>query len=66
MSVGKHVFFKTGHRIFLKLLMKLGYLKGKKLMEPDFGGKFNFGDNAPKHPKKVFLDFAKKKERPLM
>ena len=35
-SVGKYVFPKISHRIFLKLLMKLGYLKGKKLREPDF------------------------------
>ena len=29
MSVDKHVFSKTTHRIFLELFMKLKYLKGK-------------------------------------
>ena len=38
MSLGKLVFSKTAHTIFLKLPMKLGGLKGKKLMEPDFWG----------------------------
>ena len=42
MSVGKHVFSKTAHRIFLKVLMKLGCLKGKKLTEPDFWEKVSF------------------------
>ena len=42
MSVGKGVFSKTAHTIFLKLLMKLGCLKGKKLMEPDFLEKISF------------------------
>ena len=42
MSVGKHVFCKTAHRIFLKLLMKLVCLKGKKLAELDFLGKISF------------------------
>ena len=32
----KRVFFKTAHKIFVKLLVRLGSLKGKKLMEPDF------------------------------
>ena len=36
MSVGKRFFSKTVHKIFLKLLMKLGCLKGKKLEETDF------------------------------
>ena len=42
MSLGKLVFSKTAHTIFLKLLMKLGGLKGKKLMEPDFWGTISF------------------------
>ena len=41
-SVGKHIFSKTAHMIFLKLLMKLVCLKGKKLMELDFGEKISF------------------------
>ena len=47
MSVGKRVFSKTAHSIFLKLLIKLGCLKGNKLTELDFWEKI--------------LDFAKKK-----
>ena len=35
MSVGKHIFSKTAFRIFLKLLMKLGCLKGKKLTKAE-------------------------------
>ena len=51
MSVGKRVFSKTTHRFFLKLLMKLGSLKGKKLAELDFGGgESHFGNNAQKYP----------------
>ena len=34
MSLGKRVFPKIAHRIFLKLLMKLGCLQGKKLAKP--------------------------------
>ena len=64
MSVGKHVFSKTAHRIFLKLLMKLVCLKGKKLTELDFWGKSHFGDNAQNHSKNRVLDFQKKS--PLM
>ena len=54
-SVGKRVFSKTTHSIFLKLLMKLWCLKGKKLTQPDFSGKFHFGDNAQKHPKNIWV-----------
>ena len=64
MSVGKHVFSKTAHRIFLKLLMKLVCLKGKKLTELDFWGKSHFGDNAQNHSENRVLDFQKKS--PLM
>ena len=36
-------------------------LKGKKLMEPDFWGKYHFGDNAQKHPQnRIFWIFQKK------
>ena len=42
MSVGKRVFSKMALRIFLKLLMKLGCLKGKKLTEPNFWEKISF------------------------
>ena len=28
MAVSKRIFYEMAHRIFLKLLMKLGYLKG--------------------------------------
>ena len=48
MSVGKHFFSKTAHRIFLKFLVKLGWLKGKKLTELDFWEKSYFGDNDQK------------------
>ena len=49
MSVGKHVFPKIAHRIFLKLHMKLGYLKDEKLIERVFEKKSHIGDNAQKH-----------------
>ena len=49
-SVGKRVFCKVCHRIFQKLLIKLGCLKGKELMEPAFMKKITFWDNAPKYP----------------
>ena len=39
MSVGKRVFSKTAHRIFLKLIMKLGCLKGNKTDGAGFLGK---------------------------
>ena len=42
MSVGKRDLAKTAHRVFLKLLMKLGYLKRKKLAEPNFWKKISF------------------------
>ena len=50
MSVDKRVFFKAAHRLFLKLHVKLGFLKGKKLRSWIFGKKSHFGNNAPKHP----------------
>ena len=60
LSVGKRVFSKMAHRIFLKLLMKLGCLKGKKLMKPYFWEKSLFGDYALKHPEnKGFWIFQK-------
>ena len=40
MSVGKHVLSKMARRIFPKLVMRLGCLKGKKLTELDFWEKF--------------------------
>ena len=50
MAEGKGVFSKTAHRIFLKLRMKLGCHRGKKLTESDFWEGTHFGDNAQKHP----------------
>ena len=47
MSVGKRIFSKTTHRIFLKLLVKLGCLKGKKLTEPTFWEKISFWGYCP-------------------
>ena len=61
MSVGKRVFSKTAHRVFLKLLMKLGCLKGKKQAEPDFWIKNLILGIMPKNTPKIgILDFAKK------
>ena len=54
MSVCKHVFSKTTHGIFQKLLKKLAYLKAKKLTAKFFGKKSHFGDNTQKHPKNSF------------
>ena len=46
------------YRIFLKLLIKLGFLKGKQLMELDFWKKSHFEDNAQKSPQnKVYWIF---------
>ena len=60
MTVAKHIFSKMAHRTFLKLLMKLGCLKGKKLTTLDFPWeKTHFGDNVQKYPKNSFLDFTK-------
>ena len=50
MSVGKHVFSKTAHMIFLKLPMKLGYLKAEKLTELEFWEKISFWGQCPKYP----------------
>ena len=61
MSVGKRVFSKTTHRFFLKLLMKLGSLKGKKLAELDFGGGNLILGIMPKNTLKIGLfGFCKK------
>ena len=60
MSVGKRIFSKTAHRIFLKLLMKLGCLKGKKLTEPDFWGNLILGIRPVNNPKIWFFGFCKK------
>ena len=43
MSLGKRVFSKVAHRIFLKFLMKLECLNCKKLTEPDFWKNFILG-----------------------
>ena len=66
MSVGKRVFSKTAQRIFLKLLMKLGYPKSKNLTEQNFWEKSHFGNNPQKYPKNRFSGFCKKKISPLM
>ena len=50
MSERKRFFSKKAGRIFLKLLMKLGCLKGKKLAELDFWEKSHFEGNAQKYP----------------
>ena len=64
MSIGECVFSKMAHMIFLKLLMKLGWLnKGKKLAD-FWGKKILFGDNAQKHPKN--RGFYLKKNSPFM
>ena len=61
MSVSKGVFSKTTHRIFLKLLMKLGCLKGKKLTEPNFLKKISFLEIMLKNTIKIeILGFCKK------
>ena len=60
MSVGKCVFSKTAHRVFLKLLMKLGAVRVKIWLRRIFWEKCHFEDNALKHPKNKVLDFAKK------
>ena len=43
-SVGKALFPKAAHRIFLKLVMNLGCLKGKNRSSRIFGKKSQFGD----------------------
>ena len=60
MPLGKRVFSKTAHRIFLKLLMKLGCLNGKKQIRP------GFRDNDQKHQiKNRVFEFCEKNS-PLM
>ena len=66
-SVGKRGFSKTALRIFLKLLMKLRFLKGKTLTELDFWEKkLIFGIMPKITPKIGFFGFYKKKIIALM
>ena len=59
-SVGKHGFSKMAYRIFLKLLIKLGFLNGKQLMESDFGKNLILRI-MPKNPPKIrFIGFFQK------
>ena len=60
MSVGKCVFSKTAHRVFLKLLMKLGAVRVKIWLRRIFWEKCHFEDNAQKHPKNFFWILQKK------
>ena len=62
-SVGIHVFSKTAHRIFLKLLMKLGCLKVKTRSSWIFGENVRFGDNVQKHPHNRIFTICKKKKK---
>ena len=70
MSVGKRVFSKTAHRVFLKLPKKLGCLKGKNNGARNLGKNLILGINtkAQKYPKnRVFWILQKKrKNSPLM
>ena len=61
-SEGKCIFSKTAHRVFLKLLMKLGCPKGKKLMGLDFWEKKSILWIMPAkhHENRVFLFFMEK------
>ena len=60
MSVGKRIFSKMAHRIFLKLVMKSGCLRVKNWRSRIFGKKSHFGDNTQEHPQNsFFFDFAK-------
>ena len=61
MSVCQLSFFsKSAHRMFLKLGVKLGCLKGRKVTEPDFWKKSHFGDNAQKYPKNDVFSILRK------
>ena len=51
--------FRTTHRIFRKLLMKLGRIKGKKADGTGFLRKSHFRDNAQNTPKIGFFGFWK-------
>ena len=54
-SVGKRIFSKMAHRIFLKLVMKSGCLRVKNWRSWIFGKKSYFGDNTQKHPQNSFF-----------
>ena len=64
MKGGKSVFSKTAHRIFLKLLMKLGCLKGKT-EGAEFLGKVSYWGIMPENTPTMgfFLGFCKKKKK---
>ena len=65
-SVGKHVFSITVHWIFLKFVMKLGWLKGEKQTEPHFWKKnLILGTMLQNTAKIGFLRFFKT-NNPLM
>ena len=66
MSVDKCVYSETAHRIFLKLLIKLGCVKGKKLTELDFLGKNIIFGIMPKNIPKIGLFGFCRKSGPLM
>ena len=60
MLIGKRVFSKMAHRIFLKLLIKLGCLKDKKWWSWILRKKSRFWNNARKHSKnRGFLIYEK-------
>ena len=61
-----HVLSKTAHWSFLKIVMKLGCLKGKKLTEPDFFGKKLILGIMPKNTPKIMFFGLCKKNSPLM
>ena len=67
MSVGKCVFSKTAHRIFLKLLMKLGCLKGKT-EGAEFLVKVSYWGIMPENTPRIgcFLGFCKKKKKKIV
>ena len=64
MSVDKPVFSKTAHRIFLKLLMKLGCLEAKKNDGAGFLRKNIILGIMPKNTQKIgFFEFCKKNKK---
>ena len=62
MSVNRHVFSKSDHRIFLKLLMTLGHFKGKQVTASFLGKNLILGIMPKNTLKIVFFGFCKQKK----
>ena len=62
-SVSRHVFSESDHRIFLKLLMKLEHFKGKQVTARFLGKNLILGIISKNTLKIVFFGFRKQKKK---